>query len=539
MPPPTSADVQRRSRAARAPRAALPLVAVVLLASGCGSLGGRYDSATTAPTPERPAGATARVLRVVTAQPLPSLDPAFADTRQSRAVANALCTPLVRYADAEGLPGTVIIPGLARDLPIVSRGSRTFRVQLLAGLHFADGKRLTTEDVRATFERLLDPATGSPGAALFHDIVGARMFADGETPHLRGVRANGGQITFTLKRSDPAFLARLAMPIACPVESSTPHREVRGLLARESTGRYRVVESSPSLIDLRRADGATRINDGGTVGAAARISIERLDGAGALEAAVRSGDADLSLDDLPGASPPALAIPSSALAVMRIDPAKWPLSDESVRRALSLALDRRALAQADGGDVVAARSLLLDPQAPGALPADPEAARALLRRAGAEGTLQLALWAEPGAQARVARAIGEQLAQIGVQIDVHVASANERPSGARAWIQWLDPAYGDPAAVFMPLADALAQEPQDGPQSGPQTAIAKRVRRAARLAGDARRAAFRRLDERLGAGGLGAIPLLRANFSTPISSMLVGRGTHPVFDVDLSLLSTR
>ena len=50
---------------------------------------------------------------------------------------------------------------------------------------------------------------------------------------------------------------------------------------------------------------------------------------------------------------------------------------------------------------------------------------------------------------------------------------------------------------------------------------------------------FRRLDERLGGGGLGAIPLLRANFSTPISSMLVGRGTHPIFDVDLALLSTR
>ena len=66
----------------------------------------------------RAAGATASVLRVVTAQPLPSLDPAFANTRQSRAVANALCTPLVRYADAEGLPGTVIVPGLARDLPI-------------------------------------------------------------------------------------------------------------------------------------------------------------------------------------------------------------------------------------------------------------------------------------------------------------------------------------------------------------------------------------------------------------------------------------
>jgi ABC-type transport system substrate-binding protein len=531
VPPRRRAGRAGRGSAARAPRSLAPLLVFALLAGGCGaSLGGRYDSPTTAPAPVSPAAATPGLLRAVTAQPLPSLDPAFADTRQSRAVANALCTPLVRYADAEGLPGTVIIPGLARDLPIVSRGSRTFRIQLLSGLHFADGRPLTTGDVRATFERLLDPATRSPGAALFHDIVGARVFADGESPHLRGVRASGGQITITLKRSDPAFLARLAMPIACPVEASTPHRELPGLLERQSTGRYRVVESSSRLIDLRRVGGGAEINDGGTAGAAARISIERLDGAGALEAAIRAGDADISLDDLPGASSPALAIPSSALAVMRIDPTHWPLSDESVRRALSLALDRQALAQADGGDVLAARSLLLDPLAPTALPADPVTARTLLRRAGAEGTLQFSLWAEPGGQTRVARAIAAQLAQIGVQVAVHVGSAAERPSGARAWIQWLDPAYGDPAAVFVPLAETL--------ESGPQKALALRVRRAARLAGDARRAAFRRLDERLGPGGLGAIPLLRANFSTPISSMLVGRGTHPVFDLDLALLST-
>ena len=84
----------------------LPLGVLAVLAGGCGaSLGGRYDSATTAPAAVPAAGATAGVLRVVTAQPLPVLDPAFADTRQSRAVVNALCTPLVRYADAAGLPG--------------------------------------------------------------------------------------------------------------------------------------------------------------------------------------------------------------------------------------------------------------------------------------------------------------------------------------------------------------------------------------------------------------------------------------------------
>ncbi len=128
--------------------------------------------------PRLPSG----TVRAVTAQPLPLLDPAFADTRQSRAIANALCTPLVRYADAQGLPGTVLVPGLARDLPVVSRGSRTFRVQLLSGLKFADGRTLTTLDVRATFERLLDPATHSPGAALFSDLLGSEAFAAGSAP---------------------------------------------------------------------------------------------------------------------------------------------------------------------------------------------------------------------------------------------------------------------------------------------------------------------------------------------------------------------
>jgi peptide/nickel transport system substrate-binding protein len=522
-----------RRAVVRMVRRALPLGAVALVAAGCGtSLGGRYDSPSTAPRAAAGAGTTANTLRVVTAQPLPSLDPAFANTRQSRAVANALCTPLVRYADAEGLAGTVIVPGLARDLPVISRGSRTLRIQLLAGLRFSDGSPLTAADVQATFERLLDPATGSPGATLFNEIVGARTFRAGDDAHLSGVHTRGGQITISLKRSDPAFLARLAMPIACPVPAGTPHREVPGLLARHATGRYRVVESSPSVIDLARVkSGSSPVPSGGAPGAATAISITRLGDAGALGSAIRSGSADISLDDLPVTSKPAVAVPSSALAILRVDPARWPLSDERVRRALSLALDRRSLALVNGGDVVPARSLLLDPQAPSAPPPEASTARNLLRAAGAEGTLQLVLWAEPGTQERLARAIAGQLAGIGVKVSVRVAAPGERPASARTWLEWLDAGYGDPAAIFVPLADALPPESQ--------RAIAKRVRRTARLAGDARRAAFRRLDDRLGGGGLGAIPLLRANFSTPISSMLVGRGTHPVFDLDLALLSTR
>ena len=423
-----SGGFRLRARAARRLWLVVPLGSLAMIAAGCGSLGGRYDSATTAPSPVGTTTAPSGTVRAVTAQPLPLLDPAFADTRQSRAIANALCTPLVRYADAQGLPGTVLVPGLARDLPIVSRSSRTFRVQLLSGVKFADGRKLTTLDVRATFERLLDPATHSPGAALFSDLLGSEAFAAGSAPHLRGVQANRGQVTFTLKRSDPAFLARLAMPLACIVPSGTPHRAVPGLLARDATGRYRVLEHSSAVIDLQRATTTTTVPSGGTPGAAARISITRLPDAAALQTAIRSGSADVSLDDLPGASSPALAVPSTALAVLRLDPEEPPLSDERVRHALSLALDRHALAVSDGGDVVPARSLLLDPQARAALPADPSRARALLRSAGAENT-RLDLWAEPGAQARVARSIATQLAAVGVQVTVRVGERPRRRAG--------------------------------------------------------------------------------------------------------------
>ena len=162
------------------------------MAAGCGaSLGGRYDSPTTAPPVAHGAGTTASTLRVVTAQPLPSLDPAFASTRQSRAVANALCTPLVRYADAEGLPRNRD-RARPRARPARDRARQSHAAkELLVGLRFSDGSPLTADDVKATFERLLDPATGSPGAALFNEIVGAKTFRAGDDAHLSGVRVRG------------------------------------------------------------------------------------------------------------------------------------------------------------------------------------------------------------------------------------------------------------------------------------------------------------------------------------------------------------
>ena len=143
------------------------------------------------------------------------------------------------------------------------------------------------------------------------------------------------------------------MPIACPVPRDTPHREVPDLLARHSTGRYRVVEHS-SVADRPRARqehdrGAERRRPGRRrehLGHAARPTPTRCRRRSAR------ARADLSLDDLPvgddvagargavvGARAPARR--SGALAALGRARAARALARARPRRARALGRRRR------------------------------------------------------------------------------------------------------------------------------------------------------------------------------------------------------
>ena len=65
------------------------------------------------------------------------------------------------------------------------------------------------------------------------------------------------------------------------------------------------------------------------------ISITHVASAEAVQEEISAGTADISLDDLPASGSPSLDVPSGQIAVLRLDPSNWPLSDENVRRALS------------------------------------------------------------------------------------------------------------------------------------------------------------------------------------------------------------
>ena len=125
--------------------------------------------------------------------------------------------------------------------------------------------------------------------------------------------------------------------------------------------------------------------------------------------------------------------------------------------------------------------------------ADPAAARALLRASGAEGTLALDLWAEPGiAGAGRARDRGSTRRRRGTG---DRARSRRRPSGPRVRVPgssgWT-PAYGDPAAVFVPARRRAPAEVAGRDREARAACRAPRRRCAPRRVPAARRSSRRR-----------------------------------------------
>ena len=54
--------------------------------------------------------------------------------------------PLLTYAHADGAAGTRLIPGLARALPKISDGGRTYTLFLRPGLEYSDGTPVRASD---------------------------------------------------------------------------------------------------------------------------------------------------------------------------------------------------------------------------------------------------------------------------------------------------------------------------------------------------------------------------------------------------------
>src|SRR5690625_3251611 len=156
--------------------------------------------------------AQAQTLNLATGEDWENLDPAFAGGVQTGAMVAKLYDGLMRY-DFES---SEVIPNLAREV-VVNDDATVFTFHLHEGVPFHDGSILTAHDVKYSFERVVDPATGGPLGWVCVDalIVGAADFAAGEADEISGIAVlDDLTVEITLEEPYAMLLYHLAMPAA-------------------------------------------------------------------------------------------------------------------------------------------------------------------------------------------------------------------------------------------------------------------------------------------------------------------------------------
>ncbi len=185
-----------------------------------------------------------RILRGTTATFPDYLDPALSLSLEGWSAMWNTYVPLLTYKHAGGQAGTRLIPGLARALPRISDGGRTYTLYLRHGLRYSDGEPVRASDFRHSVERLL--ALNSGGSSFFTDIVGAERFQATRRGGIPGIRTDdrSGRITIHLKEPAGTFPYELATLYAAPLPRDTPMEDLSAD-PPPGTGPYEIVASRP------------------------------------------------------------------------------------------------------------------------------------------------------------------------------------------------------------------------------------------------------------------------------------------------------
>jgi peptide/nickel transport system substrate-binding protein len=172
------------------------------------------------------------------------MDPQLSYTAEGWTAMGEVYIPLLTYKHAEGAEGSIVEPGLAKEMPKISNGGKTYTLFLRPGLKYSDGTPVKASDFPYAIERLFKVNSG--GSPFYTSIVGAEKFAETKQGGIPGIKANDktGEVAITLVKPRGTFTNELALMFAAPVPAGTPNEDLSAN-PPPGTGPYKILNSKP------------------------------------------------------------------------------------------------------------------------------------------------------------------------------------------------------------------------------------------------------------------------------------------------------
>jgi peptide/nickel transport system substrate-binding protein len=218
------------------------LVFAAVAALGLVSCGGGDDSSSSSGSGG--GGKQGGILNATYASFPDYMDPQLSYTQEGWSAMGEVYIPLLTYTHAEGTEGAEVIPGLAKEMPKISNGGKTYTLFLRPGLKYSNGKPVKASDFPYTVERLFKVNSG--GSPFYTSIVGAEKFAETKKGGIPGIKTNDktGEIQIELEKPRGTFTNELGLMFVAPVPKGTPMEDLSAS-PPPSTGPYTITKSQP------------------------------------------------------------------------------------------------------------------------------------------------------------------------------------------------------------------------------------------------------------------------------------------------------
>jgi peptide/nickel transport system substrate-binding protein len=375
------------------------------------------------PAAAQPASSKTRVTLAMVLEP-PGMDPTIAPA--------AAIGEIVHYNVLEGLTkinvdGSVT-PLLAESWSMEPDG-KSYTFKLRKGVKFHDGEAFDASDVKFSFERAKDDKSTNKAKKAVFDNIRRIDATDAHT------------VILTLDNADPNFLFRMGENTAVILDP----KSAAGAATKP-------IGTGPFTFDEWKKGTSVMLKKWPGFRDARNIKLERatfrfINDPAARVAALLAGDIDgvprldapQALKQLQADKRFTVAIGNTAgKGIVAINNKKKPFDDVRVRRAIALAIDRKAfidgvlegLGKPIGSHFAPTDAGYVD--LTGATPFDPEKAKALLREAGVATPLNVTLTLPPPQYARKGgEVVAAQLAKVGIVAKIENVE----------WAQWLSGAF--------------------------------------------------------------------------------------------------